>query len=127
MIRWLRFAISNSSYALCFDRLTVDNDLPRDSSIRAGGLVHPFVQTAPFLGVQIAQSVPVFQGEKLSLCLRHREFFDESFPLMRSLSNKALKDEKHFQAQTMVPMILPIKKGHISCSFVESVRTGVGA
>jgi hypothetical protein len=95
MILWLRFAISNSSYAHCFDRLTVDNDLPRDSSILAGGLVHPFVQTAPFLGVQIAQSVPVFQGEKLSLCLRRRELFDQNFPLMRSLQKKPRKDEKH--------------------------------
>jgi hypothetical protein len=73
------------------------------------------VQTTPFFGVQIAQSVPAFQGEKLSLCLRRREFFDESFPLMRSLANKPLKDEKHLQAQTMVPAILPVTKGHISC------------
>jgi hypothetical protein len=69
--------------------------------------------------------VPAFQREKLSLCLRRREFFDLSFPLMRSLLNKPLKDEKHLQAESMVPTILPFKTGHISCSFVESVGPGL--
>jgi hypothetical protein len=93
--------------------------------MRADGRVQPIVRPAFFYEVQIAQSVPVFQREKLSLCLRRREFFNLTFPLMRSLINKSRKDEKHLQAESMVPKILRIKKGHISCSFVEIVGAGV--
>jgi hypothetical protein len=93
--------------------------------MHADGRVQPIVRAAFFYEVQIAQSVPVFQGEKLSLCLRRREFFNLTFPLMRSLLNKPRKDEKPLQAESMVPAILPIKKGHISCSFLEIVGAAV--